>query len=108
MLYAAQSAVQTPAQFMVLRTLSGVAMGGIISSVSALQASLVPKERYGAVYGVDTSMVATANAIGPMVGAGLTVTFGLSSVFVAAAVIYGLATAIVAAVVPSSPKKQPS
>ena len=107
-LYAAQSAVQTPAQFMVLRTLSGVAMGGIISSVSALQASLAPKGRYGAVYGVDTSMVAAANAIAPMVGAGLTVTFGLSSVFVAAAAIYGLATAIVAAVVPSSPKKQSS
>jgi hypothetical protein len=45
-------------------------------------------------------MVAAANAISPMIGAALTATFGLSSAFLGAAVIYGLATVIVAAVVP--------
>jgi MFS family permease len=75
-------------------------MGGILASVSSLQAALAPKGRYGAVYGVDTSMVAAANAISPMIGAALTATFGLTSVFYGAAVVYALATVIVLVVVP--------
>lgn len=99
-LYTLQAWTQTPLQLLVLRTIGGVAMGGILTSVSALQASLAPKGRYGAVYGIDTSMVAAANAISPMIGAALTATFGLSSAFLGAAAVYGLATVIVAAVVP--------
>jgi DHA1 family multidrug resistance protein-like MFS transporter len=78
-LYALQSLTQTPVQFLALRVLAGIAMGGILTSVSALQASLAPKGRYGAA---------------------LTATFGLSAAFLGAAVVYGLATAVVAAVVP--------
>jgi DHA1 family multidrug resistance protein-like MFS transporter len=99
-LYAVQAWVQTPMQLLALRVASGVAMGGILASVSSLQAALAPKGRYGAVYGVDTSMVAAANAISPMIGAALTATFGLTSVFYGAAVIYALATVIVLVVVP--------
>jgi MFS family permease len=98
--------VQTLTQLMLLRTTAGIAMGGILSSVSALQASLAPKGRYGATYGVDTSMVATANAIAPMIGAGLTAAFGLSAVFLGAAAMYGLATLVAAVAVPS--RKQQS
>jgi DHA1 family multidrug resistance protein-like MFS transporter len=100
-LYAAQAGAQTPAQLLVLRTLASVAMGGIIASISALQASMAPQGRYGAVYGIDTSLVAAANAISPMIGAGLAATFGLRSVFLGAAAIYGLATGVAAWVVPS-------
>jgi DHA1 family multidrug resistance protein-like MFS transporter len=99
-LYTLQAWTQTPLQLLGLYTLSGIAMGGILTSVSALQASLAPKGRYGAVYGIDTSMVAAANAISPMIGATLTATFGLSSAFLGAAAVYGLATVIVTAVVP--------
>jgi DHA1 family multidrug resistance protein-like MFS transporter len=99
-LYTAQAWVQTPTQLLALRVASGVAMGGILASVSSLQAALAPKGRYGAVYGVDTSMVAAANAISPMIGAALTATFGLTSVFYGAAVVYALATVIVLVVVP--------
>jgi DHA1 family multidrug resistance protein-like MFS transporter len=98
-LYALQSQVQTPIQFLILRTISGAVMGGVLSSVSALQASLAPKGRFGAMYGVDTSLVAAANAISPMIGAALTTAWGLSSVFLGAAVMYGIATVVVAAVV---------
>jgi len=103
-LYAAQAWTQTPIQLLVLRTISGVAMGGILASVSALQASLAPKGRYGAVYGIDTSLVAAANAISPMIGATLTATFGLTSVFFGAATIYALATVITTFVVPKRNK----
>ena len=106
-LYGAQAFAHTPLQLGVLRTLSGVAMGGILASVSSLQASLAPKGRYGAVYGVDTSLVAAANAIAPMIGAALTASFGLTSVFFGAAAVYALATAIVVAVVPRTAQAKP-
>ncbi len=85
---------------MILRMFSGMAMGGIVASVSALQAVLVPRQRFGAVYGVDTSLVATANAIAPMVGAALTTAWGLSSAFIGTAVVFALSTVIAAVAVP--------
>lgn len=100
LLYAVQPLAQTPFQFLLLRTASGIAMGGIVASISALQAALAPKNLYGAVYGVDTSLVAAANAAAPMIGATLTASFGLSSAFLGAALLYGLGTLVAAIVVP--------
>jgi len=91
--------VRNPQQLMILRALGGAAMGGIMASISALQAALAPKDRFGAVYGVDTSIVSAANALAPMIGAVLAMSWGLSSVFLGAAAMYGLATAVIAAVV---------
>jgi DHA1 family multidrug resistance protein-like MFS transporter len=100
-LYALQGRVQTPTQLLVLNVASGVAMGGILASISTLQAALAPKGLYGAVYGIDTSLVAAANAISPMLGAGLTASFGLTSVFAGAAILYAIATTVVLVVMPS-------
>lgn len=94
------SGVRNPTQLLVLRTLVGATMGGILAAVSALQAALAPKDRFGAVYGVDTSVVAGANAVAPMIGAGLAASWGLRSVFLGAAAMYGVATAAVAALAP--------
>jgi len=99
--YGLQGYAQTPNQFLIIRVLNGVAMGGIVSSVSTLLAALAPKDRFGAVYGVDTSITAAANAVAPMVGAALTATWGLSSAFLGAAAMYGLATVVVAIAVPA-------
>jgi len=99
-LFCLQAWVQTPAQLLLLRVLAGIATGGILASVSSLLAALAPKQRYEAVYGVDTSMMAAANAIAPMLGAALTASWGLSSAFLGAAAMYGLATVVVAAAVP--------
>lgn len=99
-LFGLMAGVHTPMQLLILRALGGAVMGGILASISALQASLAPKDRFGAVYGVDTSVVAAANAAAPMIGAGLAAGWGLSSVFLGAAAMYGVATAVVAAVVP--------
>ena len=80
-------------------------MGGILASISALQATLAPKNRFGAVYGVDTSAVAAANAAAPMIGAGLAAGWGLHSVFLGAAAMYGLATVAVVSAEPSKASK---
>jgi len=103
-LYSLQALVQTPLQLLVLRTLGGAAMGGIVASVSALLAALVPKDRFGAVYGVDTSMAAAANALAPMFGVALTANWGLPAAFLGASVMYGVATMMVAVAVPAKPE----
>ena len=104
--YGLQGYAQTPMQFLVLRVLNGVAMGGIVSSVSTLLAALAPKNRFGAVYGMDTSITAAANAVAPMVGAALTATWGLSAAFLGAAAMYGVATLVVATLVPAARSHQ--
>jgi len=99
--YGLQGFAQTPTQFLIMQVINGVAMGGIVSSVSSLLAALAPKDRFGAVYGVDTSLVAAANAVAPMVGAALTATWGLSAAFLGAAAMFGAATIVVATSVPA-------
>jgi DHA1 family multidrug resistance protein-like MFS transporter len=105
-LYALQAGVQTVGQLMILRTIAGLASGGILASVSALLAALAPRGRYGAVYGVNTSMVAAANAIAPMIGAAMTARWGLRSVFLGAAVMYGAAILIAAFALPARPAER--
>jgi DHA1 family multidrug resistance protein-like MFS transporter len=104
--YGLQGYAQTTTQFLIIRMFNGVAMGGIVSSVSSLLAALAPKDRFGAVYGVDTSITAAANAVAPMVGAALTATWGLSSAFLGAAAMYGLATVVVASAVPAPVREE--
>jgi MFS transporter, DHA1 family, multidrug resistance protein len=100
LLYGAQAWTRTPAQLMILRVAGGVATGGILASVAALLAQLAPKDRFGAVYGVDTSMVAAANALAPMIGAALTASWGLTAPFFGSAALYAAATVVVAMAVP--------
>jgi DHA1 family multidrug resistance protein-like MFS transporter len=99
-LFGLQAWVRTPIQFLVLRVLASVATGGIVAAASSLLAALAPKNRFGAVYGVNTSIMAAASAIAPMLGAALTASWGLSSAFLGAAALYGLATVGVATVIP--------
>ena len=101
LLYALMAGTRTPVQLGLLRALAGVSAGGILAAVSVLQASLAPRGRYGAVYGIDTSLMATANAVSPMIGAALVANWELRSVFFGAAVMYGLGTVVAALVVPS-------
>jgi DHA1 family multidrug resistance protein-like MFS transporter len=99
-LYALMAGVQTLTQLLIVRVIAGAALGGILASVSVLLADLVPQNRFGAVYGVDTSMMALANALGPMLGAAVAANWGLSSAFIGAAAMYGLATGVVGILVP--------
>jgi DHA1 family multidrug resistance protein-like MFS transporter len=99
-LFGLQAWVQNPVQFTILRVLASVATGGILAAASSLLAALAPKNRFGAVYGVNTSILAGASAIAPMIGAALTASWGLSSAFLGAAALYGLATVGVATVIP--------
>jgi DHA1 family multidrug resistance protein-like MFS transporter len=103
-LYGLQGLVSTTTQFLLLRVLAGAFMGGVVAATSTLLAELAPKDRFGAVYGINTSLTAAANAIAPMVGAALTASWGLSSAFFGAAAMYGLAAVVIALLVPAPGK----
>ena len=107
LLFGLQAWAQSPAQLLILRSCAGIATGGILASVSSLLAALAPKQRYGAVYGIDTSMMAAANAIAPMLGAALAASWGLSAAFWGASAMYGLSTLVVALMIPGKAETRP-
>ena len=90
--YGLQIGVSNPWQLGVWQFAAGFAMAGVLASISALLATLVPEGRQGAVYGVSTTIVAAANALASMLGAGVAVWWGLRSTFGVAAVLFGLGT----------------
>ncbi|MDY6875534.1 MAG: MFS transporter [Chloroflexota bacterium] len=98
--YLPQFFVGDPGWLLVLQAGAGLAMGGILASISALLASLAPEGQEGIVYGVDASVVSVANAIGPMTGSALAVWMGLRAPFLLAAVIFGLAGVAAARLLP--------
>ena len=80
-LYIPQFFVTTPWQLLILQGAVGLAMSGVLTSISALLANLAPEGRQGAVYGVNASVISTANAVGPMLGASIAAVVGLRAPF---------------------------
>jgi DHA1 family multidrug resistance protein-like MFS transporter len=79
---------------------TGLAMGGILASISASLAKLAPPGQEGIVYGVDATVVSAANAIGPMTGSALAAWLGLRVPFLLAAGVFGLAGIAAARLLP--------
>ncbi|HAJ38496.1 MAG TPA: MFS transporter [Chloroflexi bacterium] len=80
------------------QAVSGVAIGGLVPSVSALMNIYAPAGNQGATYGLDNSVQAAARVVAPMLAAALATWVGYRGVFVGAAAVYGVA-AIVARLV---------
>ena len=88
-----QAAASQVWQLLLLQALGGFAMGGIMPSISALLATYTEEGEEGAVYGLESSIMAAARAIAPLGGAVIVSLFGLRSVFLAAGLLFlGLTT----------------
>jgi DHA1 family multidrug resistance protein-like MFS transporter len=98
--YLPYSLAVSSAQVMFFQALAGAAMGGMIAALSATLAKLSPDGHQGAVYGVDTSVTSAANAIAPMLGAGLAVAAGLRATFWLTAAVFLMASLFVARLIP--------
>lgn len=105
LLYVPQFFVTGPWQLLALQGVVGLVMSGVLASISALLANLAPEGRQGAVYGVDSSVVSTANAVGPMLGASIAAALGLRAPFLLAAGAFALAALLAWALVPSSKRR---
>jgi DHA1 family multidrug resistance protein-like MFS transporter len=99
-LYVPQFFVTSPWQLLGLQAAAGLAMSGVLASVSALLANLAPEGHQGAVYGVDASAVSVANGVGPMLGASVAAAFGLRAPFLLAAGVFGAAAVLAYLLVP--------
>ena len=86
-----QSLSQYGWQLIGLQTCYGIALGGIITGISALLASYTQEGDEGAVYGLDNSINAGARMIGPMLGVSISVLFGVRMVFGTASLFYLIA-----------------
>lgn len=88
LLYLPQSLVMEAWQLLVLMALVGVAMGGVIPSISALLARYSNDGSEGAVFGLDNSVRAGARAVAPLVGASVALAFGMRTTFLATGLIF--------------------
>jgi len=94
-LYFLQAFVNSAWQLILLQALSGLAIGGMIPSLNALMNCQAPFGSQGATYGLNASITAAGRSIAPMLGATIAMWFGMRSVFVVAAAVYGLAALVV-------------
>jgi MFS transporter, DHA1 family, multidrug resistance protein len=94
-LYIIQWQVTAAWQLLVLQALVGVAVGGIVPSISALLARYSHPGEEGAVFGLDNSIISGARSAAPMIGAAVAHAASLRTTFLASAILY-LALAIVA------------
>jgi DHA1 family multidrug resistance protein-like MFS transporter len=101
--YVLQAAVTNLAQLILLQVCVGFALSGTISSLTALLATLAPEGQQGAAYGLDTSVVSGANALGPMMGASLAIALGNRATFLLAAGVFILATLLIGGFLPERP-----
>ncbi len=104
LLYLLHSLVTAGWQLLVLQALVGVALGGIIPTLSALLASYTQTGEEGAVYGLDNSIIAGARSIAPLLGAGVALWFGLRATFSATALLYFVTAVLAMWRLPQLPK----
>ena len=89
--YFPQSLVDNVWQLLVLRMLLGVFLGGMMPSANALLATLAPRDRRGAAFGLAAAANALANAVGPISGASISTQWGMRSVFLATGALFAFA-----------------
>jgi DHA1 family multidrug resistance protein-like MFS transporter len=90
LLYLPQILATEAWQLLLLMALVGIAMGGVIPSISALLTRYSHEGSEGAVFGLDNSVRAGARAIAPLIGAAVALAFGLRTTFLATGIIFML------------------
>jgi len=100
-----QSLVQSGWQLVVLQLFYGIALGGTITSISAMLATFTEKGDEGTVYGLDSSVNAGARMVGPLLCYAITSLLGMRMVFACAGMFYLFAAVLAVAFLP---KNRPS
>lgn len=81
-------------QLLILYTLTGASIGGLLPSLSALLAKNSPKGTEGSVYGFDNSIVSAGRAAAPLIGSSVAVAFSYRSAFAVSGLIFFCAAVI--------------
>ncbi len=99
LIHVPQALATSPLQLLVLRAIQGLFMGGVIPTANALLAQSTPVSQRGAIFGLVTSVQAGGRAVGPLVGAGVSNSWGMRSAFWLTAGIFALISALVGGLV---------
>ena len=94
--YLLQAMVRSTSHLLALQALAGFAAGGVAAVLATVLAQTAPEGRQGTVFGLDTTMAAVGNGIGPMLGAAIAASWGLRRTFVASSLCFGLAAVLAA------------
>jgi DHA1 family multidrug resistance protein-like MFS transporter len=70
------------------RFANGLFVGGTLPLANSIIARITPKSEQGTTYGISTSLQSAARAIGPLMGSGIAVAWGMRSVFGITGVLY--------------------
>ena len=92
---------------LLLQTLAGASVGGILPSISALLATYGQHGEEGAVYGLDNAIGAAARAAAPMAGVCVAMLFNLRASFLATGLLFLLAGILAMAYLPASGRTLP-
>lgn len=107
MIYLPQGFATEGWHLLFLYGLVGVAMGGLIPSISALLARYTSPGEAGAVYGLDNSIQAGAGALAPLLGSGIAIWISLRASFILAAITLVSAGLLGMWRLPEPPKEPP-
>jgi DHA1 family multidrug resistance protein-like MFS transporter len=105
--YIPQSLVTEEWQLLILAILVGVALGGVIPTLSAILARYTESGAEGAVFGLDTSIRSAARSVAPLLGSWIALSWGLRGTFVVTGLVL-LATGFAARIIlpePAQPRK---
>ena len=103
-----QSMVTAPWQLMVLYALTGLGIGGLTPSLSALIARFSKPSDAGSVYGIDNSTTSAGRALSPMLAASIAGGLGLRWVFSLTAFLFVLTAIVTAALLPRTGAPEPA
>lgn len=107
-LHIPQYFVRDVATLTLLQAGSGFVTGGTITALSATLAALALPGRQGIIYGVESTVISVANAVGPMLSTALAVAGGLRMPFLGAATLFALAGLVTARLLPGTDPPHPS
>ena len=97
-----QSLVQNDWQLIVLQIVYGAALGGVITSISALLAIFTEQGDEGTVYGLDNSVNAGARTLSPLLCIAISSLLGMRMVFAFAGVLYLIAAVLAFSLLPGT------
>jgi len=93
--YLPQAFAPNPTWLVFWQLLTGFAVGGTLSTLTALLVQCSPKGREGMIFGLDSSVAGLANAIGPMAGASIAAGLGLQAPFILSTAVLSSGTLVV-------------
>jgi len=111
--YLPMAFVDSGTQLLILNGLAGIAIGGVMPSISALLNVATDDTEVGSAFGLDNAVVAASRAVSPLIGVGLASLlgggeFGYRAVFFAAAIMFIVTMVIGSRLGNRTPREVPS